>query len=192
MFGPDGRYYVGLRSHKTIAAFDPNLTDDPVKLLQDSVVPFPRGFGFGADGRLFLSSGIGPNGVGQNTIVVFDLQQSQMARPLIDDDEVSPLDLAVGPTGNVLVSSEFPFGSPNAVASVREYDGTSGKFVRVFDPPADVPFQRPRGLRFGPRGELYCTARDTVVIFDYESGQFEGVAVHRPGLHGQAVALSPK
>ncbi|WP_238587158.1 hypothetical protein, partial [Cupriavidus sp. IDO] len=192
VFGPDGRYYVGLRSHKTIAAFDPNLTDDPVKLLQDSVVPFPRGFGFGADGRLFLSSGIGPNGVGQNTIVVFDLQQSQMARPLIDDDEVSPLDLAVGPTGNVLVSSEFPFGSPNAVASVREYDGTSGKFVRVFDPPADVPFQRPRGLRFGPRGELYCTARDTVVIFDYESGQFEGVAVHRPGLHGQAVALSPK
>ncbi|WP_042876945.1 hypothetical protein [Cupriavidus necator] len=192
VFGPDGRYYVGLRTRKTIAAFDPDLVGTPVIIVPESVVPFPRGFGFAADGRLFLSSGVGPDGVGQNTVLVFDLPRSQVARQFIADDEVSPLDLAVSPDGNVLISSEFPFGSPNAVTSVREYDGNSGKLVRVFAPPGDVPFQRPRGLRFGPNGELYCTARDTVLTFDYASGQFTGVAVVHPRLNGQAVTLFPR
>jgi hypothetical protein len=34
-------------------------------------VPFPRGFAFGRDGRLFLGSGIGPNGEGDDTNVAF-------------------------------------------------------------------------------------------------------------------------
>jgi hypothetical protein len=35
------------------------------------IVPFPRGFAFGHDSQLFLASGIGPNGEGDDTIVVF-------------------------------------------------------------------------------------------------------------------------
>jgi hypothetical protein len=31
-------------------------------VLPAGIVPFPRGFAFGRDGRLFLGSGIGPNG----------------------------------------------------------------------------------------------------------------------------------
>jgi hypothetical protein len=69
IFGPDGRYYVGLRSARTIMAF-PVLLDAPGEhFVTPGIVPFPRGFAFGHDGRLFLASGIGPNGDGDNTIV---------------------------------------------------------------------------------------------------------------------------
>jgi hypothetical protein len=36
------------------------------------------------------------------------------------DDGMSPLDLSISPDGNVLVSSEFPFGSHAADTSIRE------------------------------------------------------------------------
>ncbi|WP_238587492.1 hypothetical protein, partial [Cupriavidus sp. IDO] len=99
--------------------------------------------------------------------------------------------LAVDRRGEVrLDSGKIPGLNPGGGVFGPDGRYRSGKFVRVFDPPADVPFQRPRGLRFGPHGKLYCTARDTVVIFDYASGQFAAVAVHRPGLNGQAVTLS--
>ena len=35
------------------------------------VVPFPRGFAFAPDGRIFLASGMGPSGIGEKTIKVF-------------------------------------------------------------------------------------------------------------------------
>jgi hypothetical protein len=40
-------------------------------------VPFPRGFAFGHDSKLFLASGIGPNGEGDDTIVVFAEKSSR-------------------------------------------------------------------------------------------------------------------
>ena len=61
-FGPDGRYYVGLRTARSIMAFSPELETAGEYILPTGIVPFPRGFGFGADGRLFLASGVGPNG----------------------------------------------------------------------------------------------------------------------------------
>ena len=67
-FGPDGRYYVGLRAARTIMAFAPTLDAAGEAVLPSAVVPFPRGFAFGQDGTLFLASGIGPGGEGDNTI----------------------------------------------------------------------------------------------------------------------------
>jgi hypothetical protein len=185
--GPDGRYYVGLRSDRTIAAFPADLDGVGTPILERGVVPFPRGFAYGADGRLFLASGMGPDGAGENTVLVFAQDRSLSSRRLIDDEAVSPLDLAVGPNGNVLVSSEFPFGAPDAVTTVREYDKTAGELVRVFAPGADVSFHRPRGLRFGPDGHLYCVARDEVIAFDYDTGKFLDAVIRFPRLHGQAV-----
>jgi hypothetical protein len=40
--------------------------------------------------------------------------------------ELSPLDLAIAPNGNIVVSSEYPFGASDAVATVREYDSADG------------------------------------------------------------------
>jgi len=47
--GPDGRYYVGLRSVRTIAAFPPYLDGAAQSVLPVSAVPYPRGFAFGTD-----------------------------------------------------------------------------------------------------------------------------------------------
>jgi DNA-binding beta-propeller fold protein YncE len=188
-FGPDGRYYIGLRSARTIAALPPDLDSGVTQILPNGIVPFPRGFAFGGDGRLFLASGIGPDQRGENTIVVFGADRSLVSPRFVDDPQLSPLDLIVGPTGNVIVSSEFPFGAPDAMTTVREYDRASGKLVRVFAPAPGVSFRHPRGLRFGPDGNLYCVARDEVVAFDYETGVFIDTVARLPRLNGQALAF---
>src|SRR4051812_21690653 len=46
IFGPDGRYYVGLRTARTIMAFSPELDTPSVQFLPPGLVPFPRGFAF--------------------------------------------------------------------------------------------------------------------------------------------------
>src|ERR1700757_3735638 len=101
-------------------------------VLPSKVVPFPRGFAFGQDGRLFLASGIGPNGEGDDAVFAFAAGQSDSPLRLVTDSELSPLDLAIGPNGNFVVSSERPFGLPGAITSIREYDAATGRLVRVF------------------------------------------------------------
>jgi DNA-binding beta-propeller fold protein YncE len=113
-FGPDDRYYVGLRSERTIMAFARKLDGVGEYILPPHVVPFPRGFAFGHDGRLFLASGIGPDGEGDNAILAFDSDRRMLPSWEVRDPELSPLDLAIAPSGNIVVSSEHPFGAANA------------------------------------------------------------------------------
>jgi DNA-binding beta-propeller fold protein YncE len=188
-FAPDGRYCVTLRRRGSILALPPGLDAEGEPLLPDGVVPFPRGFGFGGGGELYLSSGIGPSGEGGNTITVFDHYRSLHNPRLVNDPELSPLDLTIAPGGNLIVSSEWPFGSPGAQATIREYDPSTGQLVRVLAPNPAVEFSRPRGLRFGPGGLLYCVGRDHVVAFDFPAGKFLGVIAELRRLNGQAVLL---
>jgi DNA-binding beta-propeller fold protein YncE len=150
-FGPDGRYYVGLRSAHTVTAFPRTLDAPSEHFLAPGIVPFPRGFAFGRNGRLFLGSGIGPAGEGDNTILAF-APNNDMPSRLVSDPGLSPLDLAIAPNGNIVVASEYPFGAADAVTTVREYDAADGHLVRVFRPKDLAEFRRPRGLRFGPDG----------------------------------------
>ncbi len=188
-FGPDGRYYVGMRRARTILAMPAALDGDRARVLPEGVVPFPRGFGFAGDGRLYLASGIGPSGEGDNTIVAFDGEGVLRPRRLVTDPELSPLDLTVAPNGHIVVSSEFPFGASDAVTSVREYDPATGQLVRVFAPTPSLEFRRPRGLRFGPDDHLYCVGEEHVVAFDFSTGDFLGPVVQLPRLNGQALVL---
>jgi DNA-binding beta-propeller fold protein YncE len=190
-FGPDGRYYVGLRGARTIMAFPVALDATGEYFLPPRIVPFPRGFAFGRDGRLFLASGIGPNGAGDNGIVVFAADSAAAPSRLVGDPQLSPLDLAIAPNGNIVVASERPFGAPDAVTGVREYDSLDGHLVRVFRPKGSAEFRQPRGLRFGPDGNLYCVARDEVVAFDFATGECLGVIARLPHLYGQALAFFP-
>jgi DNA-binding beta-propeller fold protein YncE len=190
-FGPDGRYYVGARSARTIMAFSIGLGASGEYVLPAGIVPFPRGFAFGRDGRLFLASGIGPNGEGDDTIVAFSPSGHIQASRLVTDPELSPLDLAIAPNGNIVVSSEYPFGASSAVTTVREYDALDGRLVRVFSPNRLAEFRKPRGLRFAPNGHLFCVAQDEIVAFDFASGECRGVMVRLPRLNGQALAFFP-
>jgi DNA-binding beta-propeller fold protein YncE len=191
IFGPDGRYYVGLRSARTVMAFPVLLDAAGEYYVPPGIVPFPRGIAFGHDGRLFLASGIGPNGEGDNAIVA--ITASERARPLrlVSDPDLSPLDLLIAPNGNVVVSSEHPFGAVDAVTSVREYDSTDGHLVRVFSATTSAEFRKPRGLRFGPDGHLYCVAQDEVVAFDFAKGTCLGSVARLQRLNGQALAFFP-
>jgi hypothetical protein len=191
IFGPDGRYLISLRSQSTIVAFSTHLDSAGEYLLPPGIVPFPRGFGFGHDGRFFLASGIGPDGRGDNTIVMFPPDTPKQPVPLVVDPELSPLDLAIAPNGNIVVSSEHPFGAVDAVTSVREYDPMNGRLVRVFAPDGKADFRKPRGLRFGSGQILYCVARDEVVAFDFASGECIGPIVRLPYLNGQALVFFP-
>jgi DNA-binding beta-propeller fold protein YncE len=190
-FGPDGRYYVTLRRRGTIGVIPATLEEKAGFLLPEGIVPFPRGFGFGDKGQVYLSSGAAPSGEGGNTIAVFDRSGVVRTPRLVGDPELSPLDLKLAPNGNIVVASEWPFGAQDAVTSVREYDPVTGQLVRVFAPGRSVGFRRPRGLRFGPGGRLYCVGEDHVVAFDFGTGNFVGPVVQLAQLNGQALVLVP-
>src|ERR1700723_4708353 len=191
-FGPDGRYYVGLRSARTVMAFPVFIDWTGEHFLPPGIVPFPRGFAFGHDGRLFLASGVGPNGEGDNAIVAITLSERTRPLRLVSDPDLSPLDLAIAPNGNIVVASEHPFGAADAVTSVREYDTTDGHLVRVFSPNGKAEFRKPRGLRFTPNGRLYCVAKDEVVAFDFASGECLGAIARLRRLNGQALVFFPE
>jgi hypothetical protein len=190
-FGPDGRYYVGCRNARSIMAFDKEFTTEGEQILAPKAVPFPRGFAFDRWGRLFLASGIGPAGEGDDTILSFSPDLEPRETFHVSDPEVSPLDLAIAPNGNIVVASEWPFGDPNAISSIREYDPIEGKLVRILWPKA-VAYRKPRGLRFCPHNRLHCAARVEVVVFNFETGQCLGALINLPRLNGQALVFFPQ
>ena len=53
------------------------------------------------DGRLFLASGIGPSGEGDDTILAFDRRGRIADARLVGDADLSPLDLTVAPNGHL-------------------------------------------------------------------------------------------
>jgi hypothetical protein len=189
-FGPDGRYHVGLRTTRSIMSFSKKLDGIGKLIVPPRIVSFPRGFVFNDRGRLFLASGIGPNGEGNNTILAFDPNIVAEKSWSVCDPELSPLDITVAPNGNVVAASEWPFGASNATTSIREYDARDGHLVRVLVPER-VRFRRPRGLRFGPDDCLYCAAQDEVVAFDFATGKCLGAPVELPCLNGQALMFFP-
>jgi DNA-binding beta-propeller fold protein YncE len=189
---PDGRYCVTARTLRTVVAFAGDLSGPGVPLLPADVVAFPRGFAFSADGGLFLAAGAtGPSDVGVGVIFAISPPPERKRTPLVQDADLRPLDLTLAPNGNIVTTSEVPFGAEGATTSVREYDARTGALVRVFRPDASVRFRRPRGLRFAPDGRLFCVSRDEVVAFDFESTKMLGAVVRFEQLHGQAVEFFP-
>jgi DNA-binding beta-propeller fold protein YncE len=191
VFGPDGRLFVTVRRRRTVLALDASLGDPGIALLPDNVVPYPRGICFGSDGRLYLSSGIGPSGRGENTIAVFSPDGAVIEPRLIDDPELSPLDMTIAPNGNLVVHSEWPFGAPRAHVTVREYDPGNGLLLRVLSPDPSISFTKPRGLRLVSDGRLYCVGKDHVVAYEFSTGTFLGVVAELEGMNGQAVLVLP-
>ena len=83
------------------------------------------------------------------------------------------------------------FWRSDAVTSVREYDSTDGHLVRVLSPTKLAEFRKPRGLRFGPDGHLYCVAQDEVVAFDFTKGACLGTTVQIPAVEWASASVFP-
>ncbi len=150
------------------------------------IIPFPRGFAFGHDGRLFLK----PQESVPTAKAITPWSPSVEPRPasaghLWSTAELSPLDLAIAPNGNTVVSSERPFGAVDAVTSVREYDTPDGSLVPGFSPNGKAEFRKPRGLRFAPNGLPYCVARQTRLVRGIGEGECLGAIVRLPRLNGR-------
>jgi DNA-binding beta-propeller fold protein YncE len=192
VIGPDGRCCVTARTLRTIVAFSGDLTGPGVPLLPHEVVEFPRGFAFSADGGLFLAAGATGSSGGAGVIFAVSPEPERRKTRRVEDAELSPLDLTLAPNGNIVVNSEVPFGSEDAVTSVREYDARTGRLVRVFRPGGSVHYRQPRGVRFAPDGRLFCVSRDEVVAFDFESTKMLGAVVRFDHIHGQALEFFPR
>jgi DNA-binding beta-propeller fold protein YncE len=190
---PDGHYCVTARTLRTVVEFAGDLSGPGVRLVPDDVVAFPRGLAFSADGGFFLAAGAtGSSSIRAGVIFAMTPAPERRMTRLVEDADLSPLDLTLAPNGNIVTSSELPFGAEGAVTSVREYDVRTGNLARVFRPDSSVRFRRPRGLRFAPDGRLFCVSRDEVVAFDFESTKMLGAVVRFDELHGQALEFFPR
>jgi DNA-binding beta-propeller fold protein YncE len=196
-FGWDGRYYVGSRSEKSIIAFDVAGDGEPSIFVPGTFAKFPRGLAASSSGALYVASGTHPvTGEGQNTILRFDRQGQLDESFKVNDPDLSPLDIEVGPNGNLLSASEVPFGDANAITTVREYDKSTGRLERVFDAGRRAdgqPVSRlPRGITIGPDGALYSSGADNVVRYDLQTGRFDRVVVASPDISVQSIIFVPK
>ncbi len=199
VFGPDGNYYAGARSLRTILRFDGETGAFIDQFIPDGVANFPRGFVFGSDGNLYLGNGADPaTGSGGGSIVQFDGITGQVLNPnFVTDPQLSPLDVISGLDGNLYVSSEFPFGSADSVGTVRIYDIMTGELLNVLDGGVDERGQprlsAPRGMGFGPDGNLYVSSTGTssVLRFDGITGEFMDVFIEFSQLNGQALNFVP-
>ena len=75
------------------------------------------------------------------------------------------------PNGNIVATSEHPFGASDATTTIREYDVANAQLVQIFSARESTSFRRPRRLHFGPDDRLYCVARGEVIALDFASGQ---------------------
>ena len=74
---------------------------------------------FGPDGRLFLASGMGLDGIGDNSIVAFAPDRQRLASFVYGMRTSARSTWLLRRTGNVLVGSEHPFGMADAVTTLQ-------------------------------------------------------------------------
>lgn len=196
-FGKDGRYYVGARKSKSIVAFDLVKMSSPETFEHETYVKYPRGLAVTSAGKVYLASGTDPaTGQGQNTILRFWPNGRLDETFKVDDPGLSPTDTEVGPNGDLFSGSERPFNDPSANTTVREYDERTGALKQVFDAGYDVDghrvTERPRGITFGPDGDLYSAGRNNIVRYRLSTGKFDKVVVSSPGINAQSIIFIPK
>jgi sugar lactone lactonase YvrE len=196
LFGPDGNLYVCNLGDGSILRFD-GITGDPLPSAGNSGATFVTGgsggltFGgyggggwliFGPDGNLYATSGGLTSPPESSSVLRFNGKTGEFIDAFVPSGSgglTGPRALVFGPDGNLYVNSYNP-----GPGTVLRYDGTTGNFLDVFVPAGSNPFGEsgsgsPRGLVFGPDGNLYvgypgggAAFHPSVLRFDGKTGAF--------------------
>ena len=150
----------------------------------------PHGLVFGPDGNLYVCSA-GPDSILRYDGITGDPLPSRgnSGATFVPSDSggltfggpaAGGAWLIFGPDGNLYVTSGSTGGSP-ADSKVLRFNGTTGEFIDAFVPAGSGGLQGPRGLVFGPDGNLYVGANDPapgwVLRYDGRMGDFLDVFV---------------
>jgi streptogramin lyase len=192
LFGPDGNLYVGSLLTDSILRYD-GITGDPLPSAGNSGATFvPSGSGgltfgspgafdawliFGRDGNLYVKSGGIHEPPDSSSVLRFNGATGEFIDAFVPAGSgglTGPRALVFGPDGNLYVNASDP-----GPGTVLRYDGTTGAFLDVFVPADSDPFGEhsaglPRGLVFGPDGNLYVSRSDhpSVLRYDGRTGAF--------------------
>jgi sugar lactone lactonase YvrE len=213
LFGPDGNLYVCDLATGSILRYD-GITGDPLPSPGNSGATFVLGgsggltFGglegggwliFGPDGNLYVTSGGLTSPPDSSSVLRFNGKTGEFIDAFVPSGSgglTGPRGLVFGPAGHLYVNCNQP-----GPGSVLRYDGTTGAFLDIFVPAGSNPFGEsgsghPRGLVFGPDGNLYVgypggqAAHPSVLRYDGRTGAFLDAFVPE-GSGGLSVPTGP-
>jgi streptogramin lyase len=184
IFGPDGNLYVSNFDTNSVLRYD-GITGEPLPSPGNTGATFvPAGSGglgrafgliFGPDGNLYATSGV--SGGYAPSVLRFNGTMGEFIDAFVPAGSgglTGPRGVVFGPDGNLYVNAD-----DSGPGSVLRYDGTTGAFMDVFVPAGSNPFGEsrpgnPRGLVFGPDGNLYVSdfpgTHPSVLRYDGKTG----------------------
>lgn len=140
--------------------------------------PADAGMAFGPGGNLVVASRL------NNDLVEYDGQGGALVRSFFDACPTSlaiPFDVTVGADGHVYVSCP-------ASSGVHRFDGVTGFPLGFFVSGGSGGLVTPRGLVFGPNGNLFVASFSGEVLeYDGTTGAFIGVFIDATGNGGGAM-----
>lgn len=123
----------------------------------------PQGFGFGADGNLYVTNP--PTSTTVGNVLRFNGRTGAFIDVFIGSNAVSnPGGLTFGPHGDLYVTSDN---------GVNRYNGKTGALIDTFVDQASGGLGSPVGIAFGPDANFYVASSNTGQILRYDrKGRF--------------------
>lgn len=192
VFGPDGMYYVGSRSQRSIHKIDLATHSYCGLALSLEGILFPRGCAILDDGRFVVAGGTHPvHGGGRRALLLYNSEGVVEDDAFVDDPLLDPLDVALR-GGDLYVTSEFPFGASDAATTLRSYSVQTGVLNGTW-PLQDIPkfgsVRKPRGIAFDEDGTLLICAQNCVAAVDIGTSDGVTIVAADDRLAGQSLAL---